>query len=223
MSVEKRQKWWTSPLGHLVWLLITLVCLTLRKRVVDGNSPGSPKIGSYQCIISLWHNRIFTPCYIYRYVIKGQVVVSMLTSASKDGAMLATVARDYGMRAVRGSSHRRGAAGFMDMLAELNDGCSMCITPDGPKGPIYKCHPGVIKLASKSGLPIVPLRIGYSSFWRISKAWDAFIIPKPFSRVVLHWGVPIHVPSELSNEQLRDYGTQLEEAMAGGEPDFDAI
>ncbi len=210
-------------MGHLVWFFITLICFTLRKKVVLEDADGKP-MGSFQCIIALWHNRVFVPCYVYRYVIKGKKVqMSMLTSASKDGALLATVAKDYGMRAVRGSSRRRGVAGFMDMLRELKDGCSMCITPDGPKGPIYKCHPGVIKLASVSGLPIVPARISYSSYWRIKKAWDGFIIPKPFSRVVVHLAKCIEVPADLTPEQQQEYCEKLNQALAAGTPDFEPI
>lgn len=223
MSSELRKKWWTVPVGHLVWFFITLICFTLRKKVVLEDADGKP-MGSFQCIIALWHNRVFVPCYVYRYVIKGKKVqMSMLTSASKDGALLATVAKDYGMRAVRGSSRRRGVAGFMDMLREVKDGCSMCITPDGPKGPIYKCHPGVIKLASVSGLPIVPARISYSSYWRIKKAWDGFIIPKPFSRVVVHLAKCIEVPADLTPEQQQEYCEKLNQALAAGTPDFEPI
>ena len=223
MSSELRKKWWTVPVGHLVWFFITLICFTLRKKVVLEDADGK-LMGSFQCIIALWHNRVFVPCYVYRYVIKGKKVqMSMLTSASKDGALLATVAKDYGMRAVRGSSRRRGVAGFMDMLRELKDGCSMCITPDGPKGPIYKCHPGVIKLASVSGLPIVPARISYSSYWRIRKAWDGFVIPKPFSRVVVHLAKCIEVPADLTPEQQQEYCEKLNQALAAGTPDFEPI
>ncbi len=223
MSSELRKKWWTVPVGHLVWFFITLVCFTLRKKVILEDANGKP-MGSFQCIIALWHNRVFVPCYVYRYVLKGKKVqMSMLTSASKDGALLATVAKDYGMRAVRGSSRRRGVAGFMDMLRELKDGCSMCITPDGPKGPIYKCHPGVIKLASVSGLPIVPARVSYSSYWRIKKAWDGFVIPKPFSRVIVHLAKPLEVPPALTPELQQEYCEKLNQILAAGSPDFEPI
>lgn len=222
-SSELRKKWWTVPVGHLVWFLITLVCFTLRKRVIAEDTDGKP-MGAFQCIIALWHNRVFIPCYVYRYVLKGKKVqMSMLTSASKDGALLATVAKDYGMRAVRGSSRRRGVAGFLDMVRELKDGCSMCITPDGPKGPIYKCHPGVIKLASVSGLPIVPACISYSSYWRIGKAWDGFVIPKPFSRVIIRLGQGIKVPQELTPELQEEFCSKLEQTLAYGTPDFEPI
>ncbi len=221
-DTELRKKWWTRPLGHLLWLLITLLCVTLRKRVVS-NRAGEDALGKKQYIIALWHNRTFVPCYFYKYVLKGKIPMSMLTSASKDGAMLATVAEDYGMRAVRGSSSRRGVAGFLDMMREVRAGYCMCITPDGPRGPLYRCHPGVIKLASLSGVPIIPVNISFSSCWRIRKAWDRFIIPKPFSRVVLQAGEPISVPADLSDDDIIDYSVMLEQALASGAPDFPPI
>jgi lysophospholipid acyltransferase (LPLAT)-like uncharacterized protein len=147
----------------------------------------------------------------------------MLTSASKDGARLATVAENYGMRAVRGSSHRRGVAGFRDMLRELEEGCCMCITPDGPKGPIYKCHPGVIRLASVSGLPILPLCIDIPSNWRIKKAWDGFVIPKPFSKVAVIAREPLFVPADIDEETQREYMEKLDSLLAASRPDFEPI
>lgn len=209
-------------MGHLLWFLIKMTCSTLRKRAVNLNGEDD-KWGEYQCIAAIWHNRVFAPCHFYRYVIKGSTPISMLTSASKDGTMLATVARDYGMRAVRGSSGRRGVAGFLDMVKEVKDGCCMVITPDGPKGPRYKCRPGIIKLASVTGLPIVPVCIQYESYWRVNKAWDGFVIPKPFSRVTLVWGKHIHVPADITDEQQAEYCKMVEERMAFGTPDFEPL
>lgn len=204
----------------MVWFFITCVCATLRKRVILKGNAGEI-LGKKQCIIALWHNRTFTPCYVYRYCMDSKVPMSMLTSASKDGALLSTVAGDYGMRTVRGSSHRRGAVGFRDMLRELNEGCCMCITPDGPKGPRYKSRAGVIRLASVSGLPILPLCVDIPSCWRIKKAWDGFVIPKPFSRVNVLVREPLHVPSDIDEETQKEYMEKLDELLACGRPDFD--
>ena len=219
-SIETRSKWWTRPVGHVVWFFITCVCATLRKRVILKGNAGEI-LGKKQCIIALWHNRTFTPCYVYRYCVDSKVPMSMLTSASKDGALLSTVAGDYGMRTVRGSSHRRGAVGFRDMLRELNEGCCMCITPDGPKGPRYKSRAGVIRLASVSGLPILPLCVDIPSCWRIKKAWDGFVIPKPFSRVNVLVREPLHVPGDIDEETQKEYMEKLDELLACGRPDFD--
>ncbi len=217
MSSEVRQEWWSRPLGHVLWLFITLVCATLRK-TVRGDTHA---LGSEQTIVALWHNRIFIPCYFYRYIIRGTVCMSMLTSASKDGTMLSTIANNYGMRTVRGSAHRRGAAGFIDMMRELREGMSMCITPDGPKGPRYRCHPGVIKLASMSGLPITPLKIRFGACVRM-RSWDRFYIPLPFARVDMEVCPPIMVPQNLSDDELKQYCRRLEDAM-GGDLDFSSV
>lgn len=221
-NLEKRSKWWTRPAGHLLWLFITVICASLRKRVIV-RSGAAEILAKKQAIIALWHNRTFTPCYVYRYCLGGKIPMSMLTSASKDGALLATVAGDYGMRVVRGSSHRRGVAGFRDMLRELEEGCHMCITPDGPKGPRYKCHPGVVRLASVSGLPILPLCFDFSNCWRISKAWDGFVIPKPFSKVTVVVQEPLYVPKDIDDATQKEYMEKLEGMLAFGRPDFDEI
>ncbi len=221
MAGELRAKWWSRPLGHLMGVLIKAVCFTLRKEVIYCCDPKLPK--EQQIIAALWHNRTFTPCHFYRYVIHGKKTMSMLTSASKDGAMLAAIAEDYGMRAVRGSSGRRGVAGFMDVLRELNSGYSMCITPDGPKGPRYKCRPGVIKAASASGVPVLPICIETPKCWRVNSAWDGYIIPKPFSRVILRLGEPIYVPSAADDETIRNYCRRLEAALSYSLPDFPSL
>lgn len=221
-SIRLKKKWWSEPLGHVLWFLILLACSTLRKRVVNLNG-ADDVCGSYQCIAAIWHNRVFVPCHIYRYCIKGKTPISMLTSASKDGTMLATIAKHYGMRAVRGSSSRRGVAGFLDMVKEIKDGCCMVITPDGPKGPRYKCRGGIVRLASMTGLPIIPVNIQYESYWRVNRAWDGFVIPKPFSKVTLVWGKRILVPADITDEQQAEYCRLIEEKMAHGTPDFPAV
>ena len=208
MSNELRQEWWSRPLGHLLWFVITLVCCTLRKKIKGDTS----LLKEGQTIVALWHNRIFVPCYLYRYTIRGKVRMSMLTSASKDGTMLATVAEDYGMSAVRGSSARRGVVGFRDMVHELEQGMSMCITPDGPKGPAYCCRDGAVKLASVSGVPITPLRIRYTACFR-AKSWDQFFIPLPFSRIEMEVCETIHVPAGLKEEELAEYSRKLEKTL----------
>ena len=193
MSSEVRQVWWSRPLGNVLWLFITFVCFTLRKRV-RGNVE---RLRETQSIVALWHNNIFVPCYFYRYVIRGKVGMSMLTSASKDGTMLSTVANNYGMRTVRGSGHRRGVVGFIDMLRELKGGMSMCI-----------------KLASMSGLPITPLRFHYGACLRM-RTWDRFHVPLPFSRVELEICEQISVPKGLTDEELNSYCAELEKSLGG--------
>ena len=68
----------------------------------------------------------------------------------------------------------------------------MAITPDGPRGPAQEVQDGVLAMAQKSGVRIVPT--SSSAKWRLfAGSWDRFLIPLPFSRSVMVFGEPIAV------------------------------
>ncbi len=219
---DLREARYTKLLGWVLWLFIRLLSATLRFRIHYATEEEKNTAGKQQRIFTLWHNRTLTPCYAYRYLIKPRpsVPMCMITSASKDGALLTRVAELFGMRTLRGSRNRRAVAVFIGMCKEVKRGASMCIAPDGPKGPLYGMTAGCVRLAAVTGVPIVGLSMNFSSYWRINKAWDKFIIPKPFSRVDIYWSAPIHVPKDISEEEHQDYEQQVAEAISLGAPDF---
>ncbi|HEX8899213.1 MAG TPA: hypothetical protein VF751_10995, partial [Chthoniobacterales bacterium] len=66
---------------------------------------------------------------------------------------------------------------------------------------------GVIFLAQKSGAPIVPIHMEYSSCWRL-KSWDRFVVPRPFAKLRAIFGAPLHITplggaDEFETERLR--------------------
>ena len=65
----------------------------------------------------------------------------------------------------------------------------MAITPDGPRGPVYEISPGLIYLASKTGKPVMTIRVDYERYWEL-RSWDKFRIPKPFSKVHIRFQEP---------------------------------
>jgi lysophospholipid acyltransferase (LPLAT)-like uncharacterized protein len=130
-----------------------------------------------------------------------------LISASRDGDLLTDAVHRFGYNVVRGSSSKLGASAVLQMSQILAGGDGIIITPDGPRGPAYELSPGVIFLAQKTGAPVIPINIEYSSCWRF-KSWDRFILPRPFSRVHVVFGSPHRVaqtatPSEFESERLR--------------------
>ena len=165
--------------------LARLVFCTIRLRVDDRSKfltdpPNGPRI------LVFWHNRIpaiaigFLRHYPkYHPSRKG---VSVLTSPSKDGDILAGVMANLGMGSVRGSSSRRGSTAIRELTALLDSGVDLAITPDGPRGPKYSLSPGAVFLAKKTGIPIMALHAHYHRAIRL-KTWDSFAIPLPFSRI----------------------------------------
>ncbi len=167
--------------GFLMGNLVRLLTKTLRVRITDDSDllSNPPQHG---LIWMFWHNRmLIVPSLYSRYTRKFRQA-AVLTSASRDGAMLAAVMRQFGLSAVRGSSSRRGAQAMIECRRLLKQNFYIGITPDGPRGPQYEMQPGVIQLARLCAVPVVPITVEYEKAWRL-KSWDQFFIPKPFSVV----------------------------------------
>jgi lysophospholipid acyltransferase (LPLAT)-like uncharacterized protein len=132
-------------------------------------------------IAGAWHNRILLLPFVFERFRRGQRL-AVLTSASKDGGLLASIVKHFGIEAVRGSSSRRGGVALRELHSKLDEGCDVIITPDGPRGPVYSMSPGIVFLAAQTGLPLMCVRVELENFWAL-KSWDGFRIPKPFSKV----------------------------------------
>ena len=160
-------------------------------------------------IIAFWHGHMLLPLFVYR-----NLPVAVLVSRSRDGERIAQVAHHFGMGSVRGSTSR-GAAAAMKGLFELarQRTTIIAITPDGPRGPRHRVAPGVVYLAQKSGLPILPLVVGLDRYWVLPSKWDEFLLPKPFARGLIRVDDLFWVPADLSAEELEECRLQLEKRM----------
>ena len=207
-------------IGTIAGWAIRVMGWTLRYEI-KGLEQMRGKYLNQPVIFALWHNRIFAMPYTKPKLSENREVC-VLTSASKDGAILETAVRSFGLTAVRGSSSRRGAAALVALRRKLNSGATVTITPDGPKGPRYKVQPGVVKLAQTSGAPIVVLSVRFSRYWRL-KSWDRFCVPKPFSKVMVKLEDGIEISKELSNDAFEEERMKLELLMnesVKDEPNF---
>lgn len=198
------------------WLLRAIL-VTLRFRIDDRadflrTSPAHPPV-----IWAFWHNRLFVIPYLFQKIIRTRPGAA-LTSASKDGEILAAILRCFDIRAIRGSSSRRGFTAWREMKRALDDGLDIGITPDGPRGPRYHVNPGLLLLAQKTGIPIMPARIRYSACWQL-KSWDAFMIPKPFARVDIILEKPIVFSASPDAASFETERTRLEKILAEDTPD----
>jgi hypothetical protein len=97
-------------------------------------------------------------------------------------------------------------------LAEVESGYDFGITPDGPLGPSQVFKAGVVYLASRSGLPVVPITVAYRRCWQL-RSWDRFQFPWPFTHGVVHVGAPIAVPSGLDEAGIESWRLHLQDVL----------
>ncbi|MES2922830.1 MAG: lysophospholipid acyltransferase family protein [Verrucomicrobiota bacterium] len=217
-STEIRGNRKAELLGTLAGWIMRIWTKTLRFEVEDRCGVTRPQDPLPPVIYTQWHNRIFIipPIWMRRCGKFRKAVV--LASASKDGAILANAVAVFGIGAVRGSSSRRAVAGLIGMKRALKEGLDVCITPDGPRGPRYSFHAGVIKLAESSGAAIVPIHATYSSAWRL-KTWDGLVIPKPFSRVTVIFDELLVIPPKLDDTAFQAECDRVQQVLLAGAPD----
>lgn len=145
-----------------------------------------------------WHNN--TAMTVCRLRDRG---IAMMASVSEDGELIARAIERFGNVPVRGSSSTRGGQAARDMVRAIRAGASGAMTPDGPRGPAYRCQSGALWIAALSGCPLVPYELEARRQWR-TPSWDRHKIPKPFTTIHEYIGEPFNVSRDAaSDEQTR--------------------
>jgi lysophospholipid acyltransferase (LPLAT)-like uncharacterized protein len=148
-----------------------------------------------QRIYVFWHEYILLPLYL-----RGNCNLTMLLSRHRDADVLYRMAYHMGFDCVRGSTFG-GASEALLELSRAGKQMHLAITPDGPRGPRRRLAQGAVFLASRMGLPIVPLGLGVDRPWR-TPTWDKFAVPRPGSRARAVVGPEIHIPQGLNRAGL---------------------
>ena len=208
----------SAVLGTLGGWTMKLLACTLRLDVRDLCGIGSPDAAIPPVIYILWHNRFFAVPPAWNKICRSHRKTVALTSASRDGDMVARAMAVFGLGAVRGSSSRRAVAALVGLKRALLEGLDVCLTPDGPRGPRYKIQAGFLKLAETTGAPIVPIHVRFSSAWRL-KSWDRFVIPKPFSRVEVTFAEAIILPRGMDAAAFENQRLKIESLLVKGTDD----
>ena len=209
MVFTRTQRLLLAIVPRLAALLILLLGATLRYRDVfaEGGLRGDLIPGP--TVFAFWHRSLLLCAHRFRN--RGIVI---LISRSFDGELIARTVELLGFVAVRGSSSRGGAAALRNLHAAYRSGHICAFTADGPRGPAMLLKPGPVQLAQLAQAEWI------GSFYALPRrawtlrSWDRFLIPKPFSRVVITW--PAHVitsdkPAHTLESELK---TALDAAVA---------
>ena len=181
----------------LGWLLRGLFA-TLRAEYVQRQLEHQVMNSGSPILFTFWHGRMLYFLKLYEYLGSR---VTILVSHSRDGEFLAQLLERFGFHTTRGSSSQGGARGLLAVVSKVRTGMDACFTPDGPRGPRYRAQPGLVVVAKRTGAAILPMTFG-ASRKRVLATWDAFLLPLPFSRVVVVYGEPIYVPANASASDL---------------------
>jgi lysophospholipid acyltransferase (LPLAT)-like uncharacterized protein len=183
------RRWLMTGAVQLVTWGLRLLYVTLRPVHVQQHFERQVWSGGTPVVLAFWHGRTLYFLHLYH-----RQRFTILVSRSRDGEFVSRILQRFGVHVTRGSSSRGGAQALLEIARQVRRGYHAALTPDGPRGPRYEVQPGVVALAQQTGAAILP--VTYSARWKkVLRSWDSFLVPLPFSRVVVIYGEPISVPA----------------------------
>lgn len=215
---QKRQLKKELLLKFASWLMrwvIQFIGATTRIQAIVGSEVVSDLLKNRRPVIfCFWHNRIFySSWYLWRYLFRKGVMLTVLISQSDDGELIARVVERWGGKLARGSSTRGGREALRILNTALKkDNSSVVTTPDGPKGPLYSFQMGTVLVSQFTQSEIVPVSFACDRAW-VLRSWDKFIIPKPFAKTVVCIGEPYTVARKLTEAEKEEERLKIESIM----------
>jgi lysophospholipid acyltransferase (LPLAT)-like uncharacterized protein len=205
-------------LPYVGLFLVKLLSSTYRLVIVDPHKESDVLARDGSIIYASWHQRFFPGITFFAT----RRPIAILISRSKDGEFISHIVNILGWVAVRGSSSRGGSEGLQLLKGLAKKGYKIGHIVDGPKGPFGMVKPGLLRIAQVSGMAIVPTITSSEKRWTF-RSWDRFMVPTPFSRVVIRFGDPIYVAPDISEEEFEEQTRLVEASMKALYEDTDLI
>jgi lysophospholipid acyltransferase (LPLAT)-like uncharacterized protein len=169
--------------------LIRVLASTWRVRVINESAWRERHHRGEPYVLSFWHGSLLP--LVPQHQGQG---IAVLISEHRDGEVIARIVERFGLRTLRGSTSRGAARALLALSRSLEAGIPIAVTPDGPRGPRFSYAPGGVIAAQRGGAPIISMGVHASRAWRL-RSWDQFMIPKPFSAVVIAYSDAVFTES----------------------------
>ena len=178
-------------------------------KVVNGDFEAERAATGQGCVYVTWHQRLFNLYFLHH-----RRPLTIMISRSKDGELATGAVHRLGFATVRGSSSRGGATAMYQLIEAMQNEPSTCagMLGDGPKGPARKLKLGTLKIAQATGAPILPFAYSAKRH-KLFVSWDRFMLPLPFSPLVVIFGEPLIVPSQASDKEFEELRLKVENSL----------
>lgn len=160
-------------------------------------------------------------CCLHRDILPAIIHVkpacpALLVSPSPDGDILIRTLGRQNYRFVRGGTGEDGNRAFLGLVRQLEEGASVGVAVDGPKGPFGTIQEGILQLARLTGAPILPLVARPQRAGSLS-TWDRTVIPYPFTRVTFSHGALLEISRQAGRRDIDLAKAQLARFFGVGE------
>ena len=100
------------------------------------------------------------------------------------------------------------------MLGAVRAGQDVAMAVDGPRGPRHCAKPGAARIAARARARLVPVGAAASPAVLLRGAWDHFMVPLPFARIVIQVGAAVDARGAVERASLLDQAISSASASA---------
>jgi lysophospholipid acyltransferase (LPLAT)-like uncharacterized protein len=188
-SLLKRNKIIFRLLSVIIYWYLKIVYATAKCHFIwPDNYDKQQFLSERKVIFAMWHNRLaFGP-----RIFCGQKNTLALVSSHADGKIISRVINKFGFGIIAGSTNRNPVGALKNIIQKLSSGANIVITPDGPRGPIYKINSNITTIAKKYNAKLIPISCEATKYFLL-KSWDQLIMPLPFSDIKVIIGKPLQL------------------------------
>ena len=207
-------------LGGYLWLVLK----TVRWSIVNRPPADALLADPRGFIVCFWHGRIAASIGA-QPLCRPSRPTRVIISLSEDGQFIARAMELMDLPAFRGSSRKTkdprrrhsGGAAYRQSLDWVRQGGVLIMTPDGPRGPAEQMAEGAVRMASRTGAPVILMGLATTPALRL-KTWDRMQLPAPFGRGVIAFEGPLLAPEGMDTAAMtalrRDWSARLTAANA---------
>jgi lysophospholipid acyltransferase (LPLAT)-like uncharacterized protein len=146
---------------------------------------------------AIWHNKLAYSMHIF-----GNYNNTFgLTSPHSDGKIIGKLALMMNHKIIEGSTNKNASFAVKEIIKQITNGGKIVVTPDGPRGPVYRNGSIITKIASKYNKKVIPVSCHASKYFEL-KSWDKMMLPKPFSKIVVVMDNPLELVGEDKYDRL---------------------
>lgn len=205
-----KTKAFSNIVGNLAYYYLKFVGITTRWQSVTGVKETYKLLENDGSMIVVgWHGRTLEMPYFW----DKSRTLNALVSPHRDGQYIVNILAKFGIGHISGSSNKNSTEAAFELMHNLQQGNSIAIIPDGPRGPSMQMSMSPIFYAQKSGKAIVGITYSIAGSAIVSKSWDSMMIPFPFHKGMYAITAPMYIPKDASEEELEQYRKKLENIL----------
>ncbi len=196
--------------GGFAYYYLKFVGITTRWKSVTGVKETYEMLEKHGSMIVIgWHGRTLEMPYFWNKTRP----LNALVSPHRDGRIIVHILKKFGIGNINGSSDKNSTEAAIELMRNLQQGKSIAIIPDGPRGPSMKLTMSPLFYAQKTGKPIIGITYSIAGSVVVSKSWDNMLVPLPFHKGMYAITEPFFIPQNATSEEMEQYRLKIESTL----------